>query len=109
VDPIRATQAAAVGPPRLIAAIRGAIETASIEPPGRTIGSAEATSVIAVQKTIPKATLPGAVPPSPMAGSGETARLVATNATAAADTSPAMYSFRALGIKPSRGSLLDEL
>ncbi len=50
VEPRRATQATAAGPPKFIATITGAMDTATMDPPGSTIGSAEAMRVISGPK-----------------------------------------------------------
>ncbi len=55
--PIRATQPAAVGPPRLITTTRVAIDVLMIDPPRHLRpGVADARMVITVQNTIPAAT-----------------------------------------------------
>src|SRR4051812_30483527 len=54
VDPIRAIQPPAAGPPNAVAAMTGAIDTVTIRPFGMRTGSADARIVTPVQKTMPR-------------------------------------------------------
>ncbi len=87
-----ATQPAAVGPPKLIAATIVAMDVLMSEPRGIRTGRAEATSVSAVQNATPLRMLRLLDPEtaSPIPGSIGITKLVMASATAPTVTSPAM-------------------
>ena len=99
VEPRRATHAAAAGPPRFIATITGAIETADHRSAGQHDRQRRSHQGNQRPERDAENDVDRAVPPSPIWGLGETARPVTTTADAARVTSPAIYSFRALGIQ----------
>jgi len=94
VVPIRPTNAPAVGPPRIVAAIKVEVETENIAPRGILIGMAEANRVTADQNATPPS---GAYCPNAAKGRaiGSSAvmgnrRVVATSASALVATTPVM-------------------
>ncbi len=98
VVPIRATQPAAVGPPRLSTTTSGAIDVFTIEPRGISTGRADARNVTAVQKMSPAITSACRLSKTwrRIASPTGITRLVTTSATAHAATSPVMKVFRLL-------------
>jgi hypothetical protein len=92
VVPIKATQPAAVGPPRLIAATKVAIEVLMRDPLGICTGNADARSVSTVQKAIPAqmSIWEFSNHPREIRGSTGITRLVTVSANALTATSPVM-------------------
>ena len=92
----------------------GAIETATMVPPGSMTGSADAMSVIAIQNATPPSDLDasaGDQPPSAMqsAGRREQQELVATSRDCADDHDSSDVELQGRGIEPSRGHYLRTL